>query len=244
MYPKLEELSLNAWPALETMVYDGWLLRFADGYTKRANSVCALYPSTEALESKIAACEAYYQGKGLPTIFKMTPFAEPHDLDELLEAKGYVAQAFTSMQAVSLDKVAAPSLHLARFDEYGTEEWRDAYCRLSHQGEKAKETMTKTLGNIIPPACYASLYVDNKIVACGLGVVEREYIGLFDIVTDQAYRNQGLGEQLVLNLLQWGQEKGAKYSYLQVLKDNQPALRLYEKIGYHEQYVHWYRIKE
>jgi len=74
--------------------------------------------------------------------------------------------------------------------------------------------------------------------------VEREYIGLFDIVTDQAYRNQGLGEQLVLNLLQWGQEKGAKYSYLQVLKDNQPALRLYEKIGYHEQYVHWYRIKE
>ena len=244
MYPKLEELSLNAWPALETMVYDGWLLRFADGYTKRANSVCALYPSTEELESKIAACEAYYKGKGLPTIFKMTPFAEPHDLDELLEAKGYVAQAFTSMQAVSLDNVAAPSLHLARFDEHCTEEWRDAYCRLSHQGEKAKETMTKTLRKITPPACYASLYLDNKIVACGLGVVEREYIGLFDIVTDQAYRNQGLGEQLVLHLLQWGQEKGAKYSYLQVLKDNQPALRLYKKIGYHEQYMHWYRIKE
>ncbi|MGG1658465.1 GNAT family N-acetyltransferase [Brevibacillus sp. NRS-1366] len=243
MYPKLEELSINAWPALETMIYDGWLLRFADGYTKRANSIYPLYPATEELESKIADCEAYYEGKGLPTIFKMTPFAEPHDLEALLEQKGYVTQDLVSMQAVSLEKVTAPSLHTVRIDEHCTDEWRDDYCRLNNQGEKAKETMTQTLRKIIPRTCYASLYQQDKVVACGLGVMEREYIGLFDIVTDEAFRNQGLGEQLVLNLLQWGQEQGAKYSYLQVLQDNQPALRLYEKIGYHEQYAYWYRVK-
>jgi hypothetical protein len=27
---KIEELSLSAWPALQTEVYDGWILRFAD----------------------------------------------------------------------------------------------------------------------------------------------------------------------------------------------------------------------
>jgi len=243
MYPKLEELSTNAWPALETMVHDGWLLRFADGYTKRANSISPLYPGTDELASKIAACEAYYESKGLPAIFKMTPFAEPHDLDERLEQKGYTAQAFTSIQAVSLDKVAAPSLHTVQVNEHYTAEWRDAYCRLSGQGEKAKETMTQTLRKIIPRAGYAALYLEDKVVACGLGVVEREYIGLFDIVTDEAYRNRGLGEQLVLSLLQWGQKQGAAYSYLQVLQDNEPAMRLYKKIGYHEQYTHWYRVK-
>ena len=30
----IEELSLNHWQPLSTLLYDGWVLRFADGYTK------------------------------------------------------------------------------------------------------------------------------------------------------------------------------------------------------------------
>ena len=36
---KIEELSMNALPAMQTQIYDGWVIRFADGYTKRANSI-------------------------------------------------------------------------------------------------------------------------------------------------------------------------------------------------------------
>lgn len=35
----IEELSMNAWPSLQTIMYDGWVIILADGYTKRANSV-------------------------------------------------------------------------------------------------------------------------------------------------------------------------------------------------------------
>ena len=38
----LEHLAFNAWPALRVVVQGNWLLRFADGYTKRANSINAL----------------------------------------------------------------------------------------------------------------------------------------------------------------------------------------------------------
>ena len=47
-----EELSMNAHPSIKTQLFDGWVLRFADGYTNRANSVNPLYPSEMAIEEK------------------------------------------------------------------------------------------------------------------------------------------------------------------------------------------------
>ena len=100
--------------------------------------------------------------------------------------------------------------------------------------------MKQMLSLIIPNTCYISLYDHETVVACGLGVIERGYLGIFDIVRYLQYRNRGFGEELILNLLKWGKENGAKYSYLQVMLNNAPALRLYSKLGFQEIYQYWY----
>lgn len=85
----LEELSLNAWPGHHTLLYDGWLLRFSEGYTSRANSVNPLYPgSITGLEDKIKECEDFYTSKSLPAIFKLTPASFPSNLEETLASDG------------------------------------------------------------------------------------------------------------------------------------------------------------
>ena len=50
---KFEEMCLNGHVALNTLLYDGWILKFSEGYTGRANSVSMLYPSSKPLARQV-----------------------------------------------------------------------------------------------------------------------------------------------------------------------------------------------
>jgi N-acetylglutamate synthase len=246
MIRKIEELTLNAWPSLQTIVHDGWLIRFANGYTKRANSVNPIYnPKDSDLESKIHYCEDLFRIKNLPTVFKMTPAACPERLDSVLHAKGYNIIDKTSVQLLDLSTLGQPLINSVKVEQTLNDVWVNHFCGLSkiHNG-KNSATMKQMLSSIIPKTCFISLYENEFVVACGVGVLEADYLGIFDIVTDMDKRNRGFGEQLILNLLKWGRENGAKYSYLQVMLNNGPALGLYSKMGYQEIYQYWYRVNK
>ena len=94
----------------------------------------------------------------------------------------------------------------------------------------------------LPRRGFASLRQDGRLIACGMGVVEDGHVGLFDLVTDAGFRNRGYGRQLLFDLLEWGQRRGARTAYLQVMLNNAPALHLYAKVGFKEAYQYWYRI--
>lgn len=239
----IEKLSLNHWPSLSTLVYDGWLLRFANGYTKRANSISPIYGSTYDLQRKMDDCEKMYRDQRLPVIYKITPFVHPVNLDEVLGERGYSQLDITSVQVLDLEHVRQPQLQGVKVSEEADPAWIHAFCAINRVKEEHKATMVTMLGNIKARKAMISLYADGRAIACGCGVLERGYMGLFDIVTDPDYRNQGYAEQMILHLLQWGKQHGARHSYLAVVANNAPARRLYEKLGYTEIYRYWYRVK-
>jgi ribosomal protein S18 acetylase RimI-like enzyme len=243
MIRTIEEHSLNAWPSLETMLYDGWVLRFADGHTRRANSINPLYASQRDINEKIRACETIYRSKGLPVVFKMTPADQPPDLDAVLAAGGYLADAHTSVQTLDLRNAGhAPAEGVVLAGEL-TEPWLAAYCRVSNIAEKRAATLRRMLATIAPARRFASICAQGQTIACGMGVLDGGFLGLFDIVTDPRYRRRGHARQLVGSLLAWGQQEAARTAYLQVMFNNEPALGLYHKLGFVEQYRYWYRVK-
>jgi N-acetylglutamate synthase len=237
----LEEITLTAWPALQAVYDDGWVLRFAEGYTRRANSVNPLYPSLDDLPTKIARCETFYTSRGLPTVFKLTPASQ--ELDELLASCGYTAEAPTSTQISDLAQVDFGDIQYADINHLLTDEWLAAFCRLNSVQDRYLAPMRRMLPSIAPSTAYASIRREGEIVAVGLGVYDRGYVGLFDIVADSSYRRQGLGLSIISNLMLWGKENSAQQAYLQVMTTNEPALRLYERLGFHEVYPYWYRTK-
>ncbi len=238
----IEELSMNAWPALQVALYDGWVLRFADGYTRRANSINPLYASCQDLEQKIGYCERLYRSKGLSVTFKMTRESLPYGLDDVLAQKGYTVEAPTSVQTFELGDLEAPGC-AAKLEPVLSEAWLANQCRLSKTDDRKRRIASRMLQHIVASACYASIEVDGSVIACGLGVLENGFLGLFDIVTEEAYRGHGYGKQVMLNLLQWGKQSGARAAHLGVMCNNPPALHLYEKLGFREVYQYWYRVQ-
>lgn len=234
---------MNAWVSIQTMLYDGWVIRFANGYTKRANSVNPLYTSRIDLEEKLQFCESLYRAKNLPVVFKLTPEVFPHGLDDRLDECGYQKDSPTSVQVLDLEVGNLQIPPTAELQESLSDDWFEDFCAMSATSDVYRETLREILTNIIPRRCFISLTSNGRDIACGLGVLQSNYIGLFDIVTDPDFRRRGYGQQVVTSILAWGKENQAKIAYLQVMLNNPPALQLYANLGFKEQYQYWYRIK-
>ncbi len=240
---RLEELTLNAWPALQTLQLGGWVLRFANGYTRRANSVQPLYPSQHDLATNLQLAEAHFTRLGLPTVFKLTAAAEPAGLDAALAARGYAEDARTSVQLLDLNTLPAAAPGATVLAEALTDDWLAAVSALAAIPQRHQPTLRTMLGLLAPQAAFASLAEAGEVVACGLAVLEAGHVGLFDLVTHPAHRRQGHACRLILDLLAWGRANGAHTSYLQVMVNNPPALALYAGLGYRELYQYWYRVR-
>lgn len=240
---RIEEQSLNTWPALQTYLYDGWLLRFSNGYTKRANSVNALYAGQLSLDAKIDFCAAQYRERGLRPTFRLADFSQPPELDNALARRGYKRFDETSVQVLDLSWSGATGSDRACMlpEQSGLESWLGTFHRLN-PARRDMETHAQLLNAAFGRKCPMVLMVDGETVACGLGISDNGYLGLFDIVTDTEQRRLGYGRELTQSLLKWGSASRAHFAYLQVMTDNQPAVALYAQLGFKELYRYWYRV--
>lgn len=241
---RIEELSINALSALQTVLYDGWILPSAGGCTGRANSVYPLYPSTLPLEEKLATCEAWYFSQGLLPRFKLTCGSLPTGLDNELAQRGYERSPDTCVYVLALDaQVQGRGLGSLRTLAAPDPRWFASLFRISPVSEAERPILQRMLGSIRGPSCFALLAHGGQTVAVGMAVLEGSYVGLFRIATHPAYRRRGYGRELVSQLLCWGRNHGAGKAYLQVFSTNTPAIRLYQSFGFQEAYRYWYRGK-
>jgi ribosomal protein S18 acetylase RimI-like enzyme len=243
MIRTIEELSMNAWPALRSLACDGWVLRFSDGYTRRANSVHPLYPSSCGLDAKIAEAERLYQEQGLPAIFRLTAQSQPPGLEAALVARGYETEAETSVRVADLGPMRSVAAVDVESAWGNAAEWREAFHGMSKVAPEHRVTHERILASIALPSGFVSVRQGGRIVGCGLGVVQDGWIGVFDVIVDGGARRQGHGERLMRGLMSWGQRMGADKAYLQVMRSNVAALRLYEGLGFHGAHSYWYRVK-
>jgi ribosomal protein S18 acetylase RimI-like enzyme len=113
----------------------------------------------------------------------------------------------------------------------------------SYGGDKADDgTLMKIVSRIHQKTAFATLSLDDQPVAWGLSVVERGYVGLYDIVVSPDLRGIGLGRRVVASLIAWGCGEGAHTAYLQVREENEIARSLYGALGFDTAYRYTHRV--
>lgn len=263
----IEEISLNAWPSHKMELYDGWLIRFSHNYTHRTNCVTQVGASLLPVDEKISYCEEIYRNYHTPAIFKIGPLLDA-SFDRLLEDKGYEKQHITEVMTMDFQDFKPYPYIAAEYEYYGrnsglpsflvypdniivflqdriTDDWIHSLFRLNGTTHPTLCRIVPSMFKAIPKeTIVASIQIDGRIVACGLGIMDRGHVGLYAIYVDASCRRKNYARAICSAILTEAKKKNAEHAYLQVVYGNAPAKHLYQSLGFQDFYTYWFRAKD
>jgi ribosomal protein S18 acetylase RimI-like enzyme len=230
----LQGIARRGWPEIEAEALGAWVLRAAGGFTRRANSVLAFGEPGRPLDDAIARVRAFYGARGLPPYFQLS---DESPVDRELAARGWVSEAPVRFEVADLNALTSggEGVVLARRPE-------PAWLARYHKAGALSPAALHVLGSP-DVVCFASLPGEDPALARAIGrcVIVDGWAGFSAIEVDPAYRRRGLATRVMAALIRFAREAGATRAYLQVETANQPALTLYERMGFTTHHRYHYR---
>jgi N-acetylglutamate synthase len=172
----IERAGVLAWPAVETAVVDGWLWRFANGGSQRANSVSTLDYAGQDIDKTIADVEQRYRERRSRPLFQICDVSVPGDLDQRLQIRGYIAKdrcttlirpAPTDDQEIRRETRPEFGLGFEIFDR-ATDDWTACYTSVITPDRR--RTAPDILARVPRGAAFCAVRRQGRIVATALGV--------------------------------------------------------------------------
>lgn len=240
---QLEQLALRAWPAFEQYWLGDWCVRFAEGYSKRANSVTPLGDAGLALADAVRQCEQHYAQHQLPCIFRLVQGLGPAELDEHLAMRGYRYSDPVQVQHCDLAEAALPALNSQLLQRsVDLADWIKHYQRCTGKALSEQARHARILHSLGARAQLWLWYGEAEPIGCALAVEDGPYLGLFDLAIQPTQRGRGHGYAFMGQILAHARQHLYQSAYLQVLEDNHPALALYQRLGFSFCYRYHYRL--
>ncbi|TFG31426.1 GNAT family N-acetyltransferase [Candidatus Thorarchaeota archaeon] len=242
MINEFELLGHNAWVAEERLRLGGWILRADHGVTRRANSVLPVAPQNIPLDFAIDSVIDFYRSRDLTPRFQMTEASHPHNLDVELEHRDFVLGLQVEIwTAPIISFLISDTKFSVETSDIISKEWIDTYNSGSNHDSSTIPIRKSIMERTLQPKTFAFAMIDEEIAAVGYGVVEGEWLGVFNIATRPDRRHLGAATAVNKQLGIWAQTFGAKNAYLQVEMNNYAAKELYKKLGFSCAYNYWYR---
>lgn len=162
----------------------------------------------------------------------------------MLENRNYEIQHTTDVMILDLEEadLSAPTEEV-NVSQIISREWIDSLFDLKGTTNAIHRAIVPTMYNsIAKETICVSIQRDGVIIGTGLGILDRDYVGVYAIHVREDFRKKGLARSLCTCILKEGMKKGASKAYLQVVDGNSPAIWLYESLGFQNFYTYWFRV--
>lgn len=225
----IERLAADAWPALELVEVDGWLLRTSAGVTRRANSAL---PLSDALP--VDEVVGFYRSRGMAPVVQVSD----ERTEQALAARGWQRDVDVE---VMVGQIPAGDSS-ARLSPRPDAAWLECWWSVDGRGGPAQlDVARQMLDRIAAPTAYASVVQGDRTVAVGRAVAQEGRLGVFSMAVRPEVRRRGVGRQVLHALGGWGRQQGAATAYLQVFDGNTGARALYTGAGFGTSHHYHYR---
>ncbi len=244
----LEQVMVDGWQPVERAQLGDWLLRAAAGFTGRANSVLPLGNPGLPLSAAVDRCESWYDERGLRRLFALFgPAGFGVDDDPLgreLLGRGY--EPFSSTAVLTTATAALPpetprgNGARVRLDAFLSPKWWDAWAaldgRTGHADAASSAARSVLTGS--PDQLFASLEIDGALIGVARVAFAPAWAGVFALHVAPEHRRSGVAMQLMGALADATRARGIRSMYLQVFQASEPALSLYDRLGFslHHEY--------
>ncbi len=217
-----------------------WSLRWAAGFTGRANSALAVGdPDRELGDALDAVCD-FAHGRG---IAPMVQVVRDSPNERAIAAAGWVPAAHhgaghevavLTKGHVHVKVPPAGHFHLNVADE-PEPGWWELALRPGEDSPAARQVLT---GGKVG---YGVATTGDTLAGVVRGALVDDWLHVGRLEVAPAFRRRGLGSALMDAVQTWGAEHGAAHAVLQVAEGNSGALALYAGLGYapHHRYRYW-----
>jgi N-acetylglutamate synthase len=233
----LDAVAARGLRAADTEILEGWLLRADHGFTRRANSALPLRSPGMPLDDLLAHAHEWYAARELPLRIQV-PLEARRLLDADLGERGWDFEAQTAVYVRRLDNTSRPDVPTVSVRDEPSDDWLALY-----RGGQGLLPVARALLTRHDQAGFAELRLGGQLLAVGRGAVDDGWLGIMAVEVQPGSRRRGLARAVMAALEQWGQAHGASRAYLQVEVANQPAVALYEALGYWRHHEYHYRTE-
>ncbi len=240
-----ERRAVASWPPLDREPLGEWLLRAAGGFSSRANSVLAVGDPGVPFAEALAVVRGYYSDRSLPAWAQVVTMSTAH---EAFTAAGWVpARPGEADTVFSLGSVAAAlrrTRRAAPSDVPDVDMTATAGADWLADDGRAGSHPEEATGVLQGPeqVGFAAVHDGPRVVAKGRIARGRDddWAGITDVWVAPEHRRRGLAVLVLARLLEWAAERGVTTAYLQVRGDNEPALALYDRLGFTAHHAYRY----